>query len=93
MVKDFMDVSNFSICTRCGKQRVFVRTYKETVGTSQVVHTETACPDKECQQIVEGKLLEEAQRRSQYDKSSDSKNPRNKKKTGANFTPNRFQKK
>ena len=89
-----MDTTNFSVCTRCGKQRVFVRTYKETVGTSQVIHTETACPDKKCQQIVEGKLLEEAERRAQYDKSSHSKNnPRNKKKANPGFTSNRFQKK
>lgn len=75
-----MDTQNFSICTRCGKQRVFVRTYKEVVGTSSVVYTETACPDKECQEVVEGKLLEEQQRRAQYDKTSTANNnPRNKK--------------
>ena len=77
-----MDVQNFSICTRCGKQRVFVRTYQEVVGASSVVYTETACPDKDCQKIVEGKLLEEQERRAQYDKTSTANtNPRNKKKS------------
>lgn len=51
-------------CTRCGKERIISKTWKEEVdtffGKSVITHTETVCPDPECQKIVEEKL--EAQR-------------------------------
>jgi hypothetical protein len=40
-------------CFRCNKERVVVKTWKEKVNNSTVVHTETACPDKECQEVVD----------------------------------------
>jgi len=40
-------------CTRCGKQRIFVRTWKQKIGYSVITTTETACPDKECQKMVD----------------------------------------
>lgn len=47
-------------CTRCGKERIEGKKWKEEIatffGTSTIVHTETVCPDKECQKIVEEKL-------------------------------------
>lgn len=47
-------------CTRCGKERIEGKKWKEEVatffGTSTIVHTDTVCPDKECQKIVEEKL-------------------------------------
>ena len=47
-------------CTRCGKDRIEGKTWKEEVatffGTSTVTHTDTVCPDPECQKIVEEKL-------------------------------------
>lgn len=47
-------------CTRCGKERVDGKKYKEEVatffGTSTIYHIDTVCPDKECQKIVEEKL-------------------------------------
>lgn len=55
-------------CTRCGKQRVDGKTWKEKVtnffGTSVIIHTETVCPDKECQKIVE-KTMEMARQRTE----------------------------
>ena len=39
-------------CVKCGKERVFVKSWKETDGYSTVTTTETACPDIECQKIV-----------------------------------------
>jgi len=39
-------------CPRCGKERIFVKTWKEKIGYSTITTTETACPDKECQKIV-----------------------------------------
>ena len=47
-------------CIRCGKERIDGKSWKEKVvshfGTSYIVHTETRCPDKECQKIVEAKM-------------------------------------
>lgn len=40
-------------CYRCGKERIFVRTWKDKVGNSVVTTTESACPDSECQKMVE----------------------------------------
>ena len=55
-------------CTRCGKQRIDRKSWKEKIeshfGVSYIVHTETACPDKKCQIIVEAKL-EEIRKRSE----------------------------
>ena len=43
-------------CIRCGKVRIFGRTWSEQVGTSHVTHTETVCPDGDCQKLVEALL-------------------------------------
>lgn len=48
-----------NICTRCGKERVALKTYTEKVETSMVTYTEFTCPDPECQKIVEEKLAKE----------------------------------
>lgn len=47
-------------CTRCGQERVEGKKWKEEIatffGTSTIIHTDTVCPDVECQKIVEEKL-------------------------------------
>lgn len=52
-----------SVCTRCGKPRVTVRTYKEKVGNSIVTYTINECSDPDCQKIVDGQLREDEKRR------------------------------
>ena len=42
-----------NLCVRCGKQRIIVKTWKEQLGYSTITATMTACPDKECQKIVD----------------------------------------
>ncbi|MGE5042001.1 MAG: hypothetical protein ACM3IJ_03795 [Candidatus Levyibacteriota bacterium] len=53
-------------CVRCGKQRVDGKTWKEKIenhfGVSFITHTETVCPDKECQKIVEEKMNQARQK-------------------------------
>ena len=55
-----MSIKSTNPCTRCGKERIEGKSYKEEVatffGTSTIVHTDTICPDPECQKIVEEKL-------------------------------------
>ena len=48
-------------CTRCGKQRIQSKKWKEKTvtfsGTTIVVtRTENICPDKECQKVVDKEL-------------------------------------
>jgi len=47
-----MSASHSNPCIRCGKERVFVKSWKETIGYSTVTTTEMDCPDIECQRIV-----------------------------------------
>lgn len=53
-------------CIRCGTERIIKKTWKEKVtnyfGTSIVVHTETACPDKACQKILDERFAKERER-------------------------------
>lgn len=43
-------------CTRCGKERIDSKTWVEKAetfyGTTVITHTETVCPDKDCQKVV-----------------------------------------
>jgi hypothetical protein len=48
-----MSASHSNPCTRCGKERIFVRTWKEKVDFSVITTTENACPDIECQKMVD----------------------------------------
>lgn len=42
-----------NLCSRCGKARVFARSWEEKIGNSVVITTENVCPDPECQKMVE----------------------------------------
>ena len=46
-------MDTYNRCVRCGKVRVTVRVWKEDMGGSTITNTETACPDKACQKIVD----------------------------------------
>lgn len=39
-------------CIRCGKERVVLKTWKEKIGSSIVIATETVCSNPECQKKV-----------------------------------------
>ena len=45
-----------TVCIRCGKQRVVVKNWKETIGTTVTTYELTVCPDAECQKIVDREL-------------------------------------
>lgn len=40
-------------CIRCGKPRVEGKSWKSSLGNSVITHTQTICPDAECQKAVE----------------------------------------
>lgn len=54
-------------CSRCGKQRIISRTWDESIdtlrGKVKISYSDSQCPDKECQKIVNKELLVEEQKR------------------------------
>lgn len=58
--KNILQGKSTNICTRCGMDRVISKTYKEWIqtysGKSLLTHTDTICPNKECQKVVESDL-------------------------------------
>lgn len=40
-------------CVRCGKQRINGKTWKGKAGMSVITYTQTVCPDRKCQKMVE----------------------------------------
>ena len=58
----------FSICIRCGKTRIFLKSWKDRGENGRgpvVTHEESRCPDIECQKIVDEKFQEMKDRRTQ----------------------------
>lgn len=55
-------------CTRCGKERIVSRTWKERIQTFSgavivQINSDTICPDAQCQKIVEEELFVQKQKR------------------------------
>lgn len=57
------DITSGNVCSRCGKDRVVTKVYKEKTSTGYVYYKTTACSDPECQKIVDKKLVDEAAKR------------------------------
>lgn len=68
-----------SICPRCGKPRVVVKTYEEKVDTSTVTYTITECSDPECQKMV-NKTLQTEKKKRQFIKEEQVKREEARKK-------------
>ena len=55
-------VSKGNVCILCGKERILLKTWKETTttaqGSSELTYTLYACPDAECQKKVDASLEE-----------------------------------
>jgi hypothetical protein len=65
-----------NLCPRCGKERIVVKVWKSREGGSLIENTQTACPDKVCQDATnkemrkqhERRLETEARKRARYSK-------------------------
>ncbi len=55
-------------CSRCGKERIISRVWKEKIGFSIVEVTERVCPDKECQKIIDNDLAKVKKKRLETEK-------------------------
>ena len=56
-----------NLCTRCGSERIFFRTWKEVIEVYErkttVTNTEFVCPDPKCQKRVEELITEQRAKR------------------------------
>ena len=43
-------------CYRCGRERIVLRVWKEKVENSVIENTESVCPDKKCQEVVDQEI-------------------------------------
>ncbi len=56
-----------NLCTRCGNERIFSKSWEETIEIYErkttVTNTEYVCPDPECQKKVEGQIADQKAKR------------------------------
>ena len=48
-----MKISYGNPCSRCGTQRILLKSSREKIGNSFVITTQKICPKPECQKIVD----------------------------------------
>jgi len=63
-----MNKATKNLCPRCGKARIEVKKWREKIGESWVTYTNTVCPDKACQKIVEEKIATHTAERQAIEK-------------------------
>lgn len=53
-------------CIRCGKTRIIKRVWKEKLEYGSIItHTETVCPDRDCQKLVDERFEQARAKREQ----------------------------
>ena len=73
-----MDKNYSNPCTRCGRERVSSKSWKERTKTFsgimvEVIHTETICPNPECQIIVEEDLAVQKEKRDKIKRGKEER--------------------
>lgn len=64
-----MQVQIESSCIRCGKTRVIGKVWVEkTDKGNPITHTETICPDSECQKKVDADFAAKRERKLRFEK-------------------------
>lgn len=66
-----------SVCIRCGKTRVVSKTWKEKTSGAEITYTETVCPDKDCQKIVDEQLTAKKEKIAKIQKESLARRAKN----------------
>lgn len=62
-----------SKCTRCGKERIIVSSHTKKIDKTSVTYTVTACPDPECQKMVNKGLVVEEHKRKMIREEQDKR--------------------
>lgn len=57
-----MEITSLNLCVRCGKERIAVKTWVE-LGNFPITRTDTICPDKDCQKIVDDDISAKRQKK------------------------------
>lgn len=74
--------TNLNTCTRCGKIRKIVKTWKEKVqtynGLTEIICSQAVCPDADCQQRVDAEIAAKRLKSEEIEQSR--KNSKNAKK-------------
>lgn len=64
-------------CVRCGTERIVSKTWKEHInahfGNSIVVHTETICPNSQCQKLVDKEITAQKDKRDKIKKEREER--------------------
>lgn len=67
-------------CTRCGKERVDIKKWTEKVttaiGVTELKHTESVCPDAECQAIVDQQIQVRMEKKEARDQQIEERKQR-----------------
>lgn len=75
--EDKTDKKYSNPCSRCGKERIFAKTWNESIptvaGSTTIVHTKTICPDPDCQKIVEEHITAQAEKRAVFNRNLEEK--------------------
>ena len=74
-------------CIRCGKQRIFSKSWTEEVITFsgskvKVDHLESVCPDPECQEALEKDFADQKEKRDEIARKKEKKAEEDKAKKG-----------
>ena len=54
-------------CVRCGKERIVLKTWTALVGKAQLTYTDTACPDSDCQKVINDEILAQRTKREEIE--------------------------
>jgi hypothetical protein len=54
-------------CVRCGKERIVLKTWTALVGKAKLTYTDTACPDKSCQQVINDEISAQKEKREEIE--------------------------
>lgn len=79
LLPNFIMISKYTNpCTRCGKERILKKKWKETTVTfsgTKIVVTRTlnVCPDKECQKVVDKELMAQRAKRDKIKKDREDR--------------------
>ncbi|HVA96589.1 MAG TPA: hypothetical protein VND99_02955 [Candidatus Acidoferrales bacterium] len=80
-----MKYTSSNPCTRCGKERILLREWKESVPTlsgtlMEITRSENICPDPECQAIVQLELTKQKEKRDKMKQEREDRITESKKK-------------
>ncbi len=64
-------------CSRCGTERIIVKRWEEQMynypGATKIVHIEKACPNPDCQKIIDAELKAQQDRKDDLRRKSEER--------------------